>query len=153
MASGLLHTTATLAASAVGVTLYLSAGDATSALAWGAAGLWCVIVQPDLDQIDNDGGYYGYYIADRTLEGASNIIRWYWTPYARLLRHRSFWSHAPVVGSLGRLFYGGWFVLILFYHWAGMPQWMTAVIAMDMLHWIMDWHIWTRLGLFHQRKD
>lgn len=156
MASGLLHTTATLAASAVGVTLHLQAGDVTSAAAWGAAGLWCVIVQPDLDQIDNGGGYYGYYIADNTIGGGAGIIRRYWTPYARALKHRSFFSHTPIVGSLIRLVYGGWFFVLLYvfsYRWPGAAQWLTAIVAMDTLHALMDWGGWTRLGIFRQRRD
>lgn len=32
-------------------------------------------------------------------------IRWMWIPYQRSLRHRSVWSHAPIVGTLGRIVY------------------------------------------------
>jgi len=33
--------------------------------------------------------------------------RLYWLPYARLVPHRSLWSHAPVIGTAIRLFYLG----------------------------------------------
>jgi uncharacterized metal-binding protein len=34
-------------------------------------------------------------------------LRWIWLPYRKLMRHRSHWSHGPVVGTLGRLLYLG----------------------------------------------
>jgi len=33
------------------------------------------------------------------------LLRWIWLPYRRSMRHRSFWSHGPVVGTLVRLLY------------------------------------------------
>ncbi|WP_448380988.1 metal-binding protein [Gloeomargarita sp.] len=30
-----------------------------------------------------------------------------WIPYQKCLKHRSFWSHGPIVGTLGRLLYLG----------------------------------------------
>ena len=33
------------------------------------------------------------------------VLRWMWIPYQRSLRHRSVWSHAPIVGTLGRIVY------------------------------------------------
>ncbi len=32
-------------------------------------------------------------------------LRWIWLPYRKMMRHRSFWSHGPVVGTLLRLLY------------------------------------------------
>ena len=32
-------------------------------------------------------------------------LRWIWLPYRKMMRHRSFWSHGPVVGTVLRLFY------------------------------------------------
>lgn len=32
-------------------------------------------------------------------------LRWLWLPYQRGMRHRSFWSHGPLVGTAGRLLY------------------------------------------------
>ncbi|MCS7030471.1 MAG: metal-binding protein [Gloeomargarita sp. SKYG116] len=34
-------------------------------------------------------------------------LRFLWIPYQKLCKHRSFWSHGPLVGTLGRLFYLG----------------------------------------------
>ncbi|MEN9206125.1 MAG: metal-binding protein [Thermostichales cyanobacterium DRC_bins_46] len=38
-------------------------------------------------------------------------LRWIWIPYQKLCRHRSFWSHGPIVGTLGRLLYLGIWLL------------------------------------------
>ncbi|MEO1131706.1 MAG: metal-binding protein [Cyanobacteria bacterium J06639_1] len=38
-------------------------------------------------------------------------LRWLWIPYRRALRHRSVWSHGPVVGTTVRLLYVGAWVL------------------------------------------
>ncbi|MDX2271910.1 MAG: metal-binding protein [Cyanobacteriota bacterium] len=41
-------------------------------------------------------------------------LRWIWIPYRRLMRHRSFWSHGLLVGSLIRLLYlGVWLGILL----------------------------------------
>ncbi|MEM9155865.1 MAG: metal-binding protein [Cyanobacteria bacterium P01_F01_bin.33] len=32
-------------------------------------------------------------------------LRWLWIPYRRTLRHRSIWSHGPIVGTTLRLLY------------------------------------------------
>lgn len=32
-------------------------------------------------------------------------LRWIWIPYRGLCKHRSIWSHGPIVGTLGRLLY------------------------------------------------
>lgn len=35
------------------------------------------------------------------------LLRWLWLPYRKLFRHRSWWSHGPIVGTLVRLIYLG----------------------------------------------
>jgi uncharacterized metal-binding protein len=34
-------------------------------------------------------------------------LRWLWQPYQQAIKHRSIWSHGPIVGTLGRIFYLG----------------------------------------------
>ena len=29
-------------------------------------------------------------------------LRWIWLPYRGSMRHRSFWSHGPIIGKIGR---------------------------------------------------
>lgn len=32
-------------------------------------------------------------------------LRWLWRPYQRAIKHRSIWSHGPLVGTIGRILY------------------------------------------------
>jgi uncharacterized metal-binding protein len=32
-------------------------------------------------------------------------LRWLWRPYQQAIKHRSIWSHGPIVGTIGRIFY------------------------------------------------
>lgn len=34
-------------------------------------------------------------------------LRWLWRPYQQAIRHRSIWSHGPIVGTIGRILYLG----------------------------------------------
>jgi uncharacterized metal-binding protein len=141
-----MHTTATLCLTAAVVPYYgLDRPDLAGASL--LAGLWAVLVQPDLDQIDN-GGYYGFYVLDKTGKYLKSIWAWYWKRYSKM-RHRAFMSHAPVVGTVGRLVYGGWWFLPFILNPAG-AVFVTIVLSADFLHWVMDWKLWTRLGVFAQ---
>ena len=147
MASGQAHTFATFGAACVG-TAYFGLDYPHAAIAWAFGGLWCMIVQPDLDQLDN-GGYYGLHIMRNTMPVSERFWRLYWMPYALTFKHRSIWTHLPAVGTLIRLIYGGWwFVYFLF---SPFGVWfLTAAIAADTLHWIMDFRLWTMIGIFRQ---
>lgn len=62
-----------------------------------------LFLSPDADV---DGGYIGYFyirkISGRMGESVWNII---WLPYQRALKHRSFWSHTPIIGTVVRLLF------------------------------------------------
>jgi uncharacterized metal-binding protein len=32
-------------------------------------------------------------------------LRWLWRPYQKAIKHRSIWSHGPIIGTIGRIFY------------------------------------------------
>lgn len=149
MASGKIHTVTTMCASAVGIAYY-GLDNISASSAWLLGGLWCVIVQPDLDQIDGGKGYYGLYVLDNTKNGLGKIWDLYWRPYARLIKHRGFFSHFPLIGTLGRLLYGGWYFVPLLVLWEGTPYYLTAIITCDFLHWLLDWRVWGALQLFRQ---
>ena len=65
------------------------AGSGGAALAFLAGGLW---LSPDLDTRSNPTRRWG-------------PLRLLWWPYRRCLRHRSLFSHSPLLGSAGRLLY------------------------------------------------
>jgi len=76
---------------------WLGAGGALAAgLAFLLGGLW---LSPDLDTRSNAMRRWG-------------PLQPLWWPYRRLLRHRSLFSHGPLLGSAGRLLYlGAWLLL------------------------------------------
>uniref|UniRef100_B8HTG8 Metal-binding protein n=1 Tax=Cyanothece sp. (strain PCC 7425 / ATCC 29141) TaxID=395961 RepID=B8HTG8_CYAP4 len=56
-------------------------------------------------------------------------LRWIWLPYQKTLRHRSFLSHGPIMGTALRLLYlGSWLALpigflLLLQHYFGFWNW------------------------------
>lgn len=148
MASGLMHTKASLIIAGASVPYYgLDHPDLAAAAV--LAGLWSVVVQPDLDQLDN-GGYYGLFVLDKTAPSLSFLWRLYWMPYAKVFSHRSFFTHFPVVGTLIRLLYGGWWFVWMLPRWEGAAVFLALVIGADALHWVMDWKMWKVFRLFEQ---
>lgn len=73
------------------------AGVATAAGAFLFGGLW---LSPDLDTLSRPSQRWG-------------PLRWLWWPYRRWISHRAVWSHAPLIGTAGRLLYlGAWLALL-----------------------------------------
>jgi uncharacterized metal-binding protein len=33
------------------------------------------------------------------------MLRWMWRPYQKAIKHRSIWSHGPIIGTIGRILY------------------------------------------------
>jgi uncharacterized metal-binding protein len=33
------------------------------------------------------------------------MLRWMWRPYQQAIKHRSIWSHGPIIGTIGRILY------------------------------------------------
>jgi uncharacterized metal-binding protein len=58
-------------------------------------------------------------------------LRWIWLPYQKSLRHRSFLSHGPVIGTTLRILY---FVLILL-----LPTLMLLVVVEKLGNMALDW--------------
>lgn len=160
MPNGKVHaftTTATAVASGPALVWF-----ANQPILYGAAfGLGCLtglVLTPDLDV---DHGSYSHRIVGRT---AGQLARWIWWmmwwPYARLIPHRSFWSHFPVLGTLLRLVYlaGGpllllWSLNALYPHsfpalpgWHPLFNWIFAGLAtVDAQHTLLDL-TWSRLS-------
>lgn len=160
MPNGRCHSAATIA-TASALLSYFAAGVVvvhtatfTSISAWNEWAIYAAIgafsglvVEPDLDQ-DAQAAPLS---TMRQTGGDGLAILWqlYWSPYARLIPHRSFWSHAPVVGTLGRILYLApvWgFPALLWSHFFGIPtgQLVACTIGLawvDTLHYIMDFWI------------
>ncbi|MEM8714554.1 MAG: metal-binding protein [Cyanobacteria bacterium P01_G01_bin.4] len=66
-------------------------------------------------------------------------LRWIWLPYRRLCKHRSVWSHGPIVGTICRLLYVGLWAVVM------------SAIALYVGHSYADWpwqpKLWWQRGL------
>jgi uncharacterized metal-binding protein len=96
-------------------------GTMVAAAAFLIGGLW---LSPDLDTRSNATRRWG-------------PLRLLWWPYRRSLPHRSIFSHSPVLGTAGRLFYLGLLVmfislLLMPYGSPGPDQLMNALQQ----HWV-----------------
>lgn len=161
MPSGRIHNIATICLTA----LSLSAGAISRQPAWFAissGAFMGLFLSPDLD-VDR-GNISGKNI--RTLTGRRSKARrftggllawsWHliWKPYALIFRHRSFFSHFPVISTVIRLVYLAiWSfipVLALAMYWPAAIEWLYGLVvlcgvyafiglcAADGLHWMMD---------------
>lgn len=63
-------------------------------------------------------------------------LRWIWLPYRRSMRHRSFFSHGPVVGTVVRVLY-----LLLWLGLVGIAIACISAIASQLMGIIEHWHI------------
>jgi len=147
VANGKTHTMASMMIGAVGVA-YLPFPDSA---AWGMGAVLATILQPDLDQCEGAFGYYGFSVLRETKPILERMWSNYWRPYARLISHRAFISHFPVVGTLVRLMYlFPYAIFIRHYLPVEIVHFITVLIACDFLHWVMDWRVWGLMGLFKQ---
>jgi uncharacterized metal-binding protein len=97
------------------------AGSIAAGLAFVLGGLW---LSPDLDTRSNPTRRWG-------------PLRLLWWPYRRLLSHRSLLSHAPLLGSAGRLLY--LVALVLALSWLAQPlgspsPWVITQRASQLWH-------------------
>lgn len=118
----------------VGLLAHSVTDDGMAAL---AAGLGCALgvwLTPDLDLGEN-----------------RRLTPWslFWLPYAKLIPHRSFWSHFPVVGTvvravylLGALALLAWVLklpwLAVFVPWWEVAWALAGLAVSDAAHWVMD---------------
>lgn len=137
MSDGATHTRATLLlATGLASTSVLGRPEISLTLAAGA--LVGTIVQSDLDV---DAGCYSFYIV-RTVLGRPIGWLWekYWWPYRRLVPHRSWFSHWPVLSTVGRLAY---LAPGLYFLWPFLSAQTWGLLAAglalaDTLHFILD---------------
>jgi uncharacterized metal-binding protein len=140
MAHGRTHnavnTALTISVGAVAFTTGLPADKALALTLGVALGF---LVNPDLDV---ESGSIAFHNARRTAGGPFGLLwRALWWPYAKVTPHRSFWSHAPIVGTLGRVTYLG-LLTGLFIPWGAVLPWLVpaflGLALSDMVHWMLD---------------
>lgn len=141
MPSGKVHTKATGVVYASSLILLPFVVSIEQALLFSYGCLIGMVVTPDND-VDN--GHVGIGIV-RHLFGSrvSDMYQAYWYPYARIMPHRGFWSHFPIISTFIRFIYlsvpflflsliTGWRAEINFY-----PL-LIGLIVVDSLHWLFD---------------
>jgi len=78
-------------------------------------------------------------------------LRWIWIPYQKLCRHRSLWSHGPIVGTVVRLVYvAGWLGILggLGFGLAWWQGWGSGIPWTTVKPWLEErWQIWVSMGL------
>ena len=150
MPSGIVHAQASAflslpcAALAYGAAANLPPREA--AIHAGAAALGCLAGIPLSPDLDQEGLSSAESWIIKATFGLGFLWAMLWYPYARLVPHRSWVSHAPLVGTTGRLAYMGLFVAVAMaagwkpplvpLAWVG---WAVCGLAIsDSAHWFMD---------------
>ena len=145
MSSGKTHSKASLLAAipvSVGIGIYTN--DPLTGVVAGTGCASGIFLTPDLDQEGISASEWS--IIKSTL-GVGFIWLWFWWLYAKAFKHRSLWSHFPVVDTLIRIMYLtiplfiaglvlGWEVnqtKLWFFAW-----WVFGLAVSDTIHWVMD---------------
>lgn len=115
-----------------------------------AGAFWCatgalagILLTPDHDLPGNITYHYTRKYAGVLVEFLWKSV---WFIYSHLFRHRSFWSHYPVISTAIRLTYIGLLISPVWYFlklpipeltW-GMCWWVTGLVLADSAHFILD---------------
>lgn len=150
MSSGADHAKASVGAALALVPLLGPVFGPAAALSAAAGSLLGIALSPDLDQ---EGlNKFEHKLVKYTL-GLGFLWVMVWYPYARFVPHRGWLSHAPIIGTLGRIIYlstilvlglaafGLWRGDLLLVQDALVPplSWIVAgLMVSDTIHWIMD---------------
>ncbi len=151
MPSGKAHNVSITALAAALPIAALAAGlPFGRAAALSAGCLAGMLISPDLDV---DHGSISHRLVRRSLGCLPGALwKLFWLPYARLIPHRSWLSHGPLIGTLLRLIYllgipaMLWSLLSLVIPlpplttpgWSWLPYMLMGLMAADALHALMD---------------
>ena len=150
MPSGIVHNWTSIVAAVVGGGGLWATGlvAVPNAAAFTGGCLAGVLLSPDLDLLE---GSRSDRVARHLFGFAGRVWRLLWLPYALIIgRHRSSLSHAPLIGTAGRLLYLAVFVVpiyLLLRPYVHIPHilpaafWLFALAGLatsDALHGIMD---------------
>lgn len=98
------------------------------------------IISPDMDV---DVTHIGRSLVRKRHPILGFFFYWYWWPYAKIMPHRSWHSHAPIFSTFIRVGYVLWPILFfpniwpyIFNVWAGMI--LLGLMLSDTLHWWDD---------------
>lgn len=140
MPSGKTHAKTTAIVGAVS-TLYPFT-DIVSVVLFSSGCFIGLVIYPDLDV---DVGNYGYHII-RVVFGRklAKVWGWFWWAYAKIIPHRSWISHFPVVGTAIRVAYIGLPLFVLIstlgynYEYENLLFMFYGLALVDAVHFVMD---------------
>ena len=149
--------TVTLVPAAAGIV-----GVGTGVLTYGvAAAIGCafgLLLEPDLD-VDHITASENRLLTSKWLWLFGGLWFLFWLPYAKLMPHRSFFSHFPIVGTAIRLAYlilpvlgvlwiigvtDNPFALLMRLPDNFLLWFFYGLVVSDLGHWVADWSIWRR---------
>lgn len=141
MSTGNNHILASLILTPIaGASGYFFTGDIGIGLMSAAGSITGTLLSPDLDMTS-------WTISKKVLGPFARLYAAFWLPYSKVIKHRSIWSHGPIIGTLGRLLYILSLVTIVTRCkiWVWMTTWWEYTLAFivglmlsDLIHWIMD---------------
>ena len=81
-------------------------------------------------------------------------LRWIWLPYQKMLRHRSFFSHGPIVGTTLRVVYlaswlaiGGFISLVIVQFFSEVPWSLSQVVLLEVKKLLFNYP-WEGIAIF-----
>jgi uncharacterized metal-binding protein len=142
MTTGRIHSQAVFTAATCFAVMAVAKSDPP--LLWTSAGAFAgLLINPDLDL--NSETISDYFILTVPVIGKPLGLFWrtYTWLYRRLFKHRSFWTHTPIVGTIIRLVYFGWWMWFAF---QTLPvEFVIGLAAADVLHWLLDIKMFSRI--------
>jgi len=137
MASGKVHNKVTVAITPiVMIGVFALAKRPEYAILSGIGCLSGIMLTPDLDQ--ENLNTIEWALVKKTL-GLGFLWIMYWFPYALVLKHRSFWSHFPIIGTAIRFVYQFWMIPILIdIHFVYYLYFFVGLCFSDIAHWYLD---------------
>jgi uncharacterized metal-binding protein len=121
-----------------------------------ACSLGCLAGIPLTPDLDQEGISTSEYWIIKWTCGLGFLWTMLWFPYALACPHRSFVSHFPIVSTLIRLLYLGFFIAVACYFGMPFPELnlylaayaVLGLIISDVAHWALD----VKFGDGYQRK-
>jgi uncharacterized metal-binding protein len=143
MPNGRTHNAVSLLAAGhlTAVSAYLITAGATTPWVFCTVGgaLTGLLLSPDLD-VDN-GNISDAIIRRRLGCVIESLWHFYWSPYAKIIPHRGWLSHTPVVGTTIRVVYAFWWIFLLAPQIVvseGFWYWFAGLALVDAYHWFLD---------------
>ena len=98
------------------------------------------LLSPDLDA---DHKTRSEWVLIQSVPVIGHLFYYYWLPYAKLVKHRHWSSHWPIVGTALRLVYLAPLVIGIFY---ALDRY-TTVDTGKIIQWLLTWSKWWIIGL------